>query len=272
MPRSLLARSLEPLAAISWGVFLAWSLWLAVVWVLGINQGWLGLPIATPAGWQGEAAVFVQDTPPPPYADLRRAVLLLADNAELAWLALALIQLHLHVIGANGMNTARVWLGVAIGGAFLLAAVNRAHGVPFGWMQWTRVLGAQFFGVPLGWILLWPVLLVGSREAMLRFWRRASHWQLTTAAALLVLFTAWMLHPVARDARARAWWFFHNGNLHHEAPTPWWHWLAWFGAAWVLLALMRERTVAAAATARSWKPVIVLAVLNVAALATRLRL
>jgi hypothetical protein len=268
MRRSLLAQSLEPLVAISWGLFLIWSVWLGLVWTLGISQQWLGLPIAQSADWGAGTAALVQDAPPPPHADLRRAVLVLADHAELAWFSLALIQIHLHVIASNGVNTARTWLGIAVGGAFLLAAANRAFGVPFGWMHFSPVMGAQFLGVPLGWLLLWAVLLIGSREAVARVWRRGSHGAVAAAGAAVVVLTLANLHPIAREGRA--WWFWHTGSVREPAATPWWFWLSCGLAAWVLLWLIRERTVLAGAAERSAKPLVILGLLNLAALAARI--
>lgn len=269
MPRSLLARSLEPLVAISWGIFLAWSLWLTAVWVLGINQQWLGLPISSAEGWDAGVSTMVQDVPMPHYADFRKAVLVLANHAELAWFALALIQLHLHVISVNGVNTGRTWLGIAVGGSFLLVATTRAFGFPFGWMYFSKVLGAQFFNVPLGWLLLWAVLLIGSREAMLRLMPRAGHAKLSAAAAVVILVTMANLHYVAINARA--WWFWHKGDIREVTGTPGWFWISWLAAAWFLSFLLREKHVADASAARSPKPLIVIALLNVAALLAHLR-
>jgi hypothetical protein len=231
--------------------------------MLGINQQWLGLPLSAVEGWESGASSMVQDVPMPAYADFRKAILVLATHAELAWFALALIQLHLHVISVNGVNTGRTWLGITVLGAFLLASVNRAFGFPFGWMFFTKVLGSQFFGVPLGWVLLWAVLLIGSREAMLRILPKASHLRLTTAATGLVLLTMVNLHTVARDMRA--WWFWYGANVRDAVPTPWFFWVFWTAAAWGLAFLLREHRVADSMAGRSIKPVIVMGLLNLAA-------
>lgn len=269
MSRSLLARSLEPLVAISWGIFLVWTAWMAVVWIVPINHHFLSLPLDAPTNWSREATSYVEDRPQPPHADLRRAILVLAENAELTWLALALIQLHLVVISTNGVNTARTWLAIAAGGAFLLGAANHAFGIPFGWMFFSKVLGAQLLGVPLGWLLLWIVLLIAAREAVLRLWPRAGHLSITSAAAAAVLLTVLNLYPIAENKRA--WWVWHAGNIHQPATAPWWSWIGWFSAAWLMLFLMREKSVAAAAARRSIKPLTILLLLNVVALATHIR-
>jgi hypothetical protein len=269
MSRSLLARPLEPLVAISWGVLLVWTAWMAAVWMIPVNHHSLKLPFDAPTGWSSEATSYVEDRPQPPYADLRRAVLVLAKNAELAWLALALIQLHLAVISTNGVNTARTWLAIAAGGAFLLGAATHAFGIPFGWMFFSKVLGSQLLGVPLGWLLLWVVLLIAAREAILRIHPRAGHLLLTSLAAGAVLLTMVNLNPVAENVRA--WWVWHAGDIHRPATAPWWSWIAWFASAWAMLFLMREKSVAAAAAHRSVKPLVILLLLNFAAFATHLR-
>jgi hypothetical protein len=266
MSRSLLARSLEPLVAISWAIFLVWSIWLAAVWALGINQSFLGLPISSAGAWDPGAAGMVEDAPAPPHAGLRRAVLLLAEGAELAWFALALIQLHLSVISINGVNTARAWMGISLGGALLLGLLNRAIGLPFGWIYFSPVLGAQLSGVPLGWVLMWGVLVIGARESVLRFAPRISHLTLSFVTAGGVLVTIVNLVPIAKDVRA--WWGWHTGDIRQPAPTPWWFWPACFIVAWLLAFLMRERTIAAGMKKRSLRPLVVLLTLNFAALLT----
>jgi hypothetical protein len=166
------------------------------------------------------------------------------------------------------VNVARVWLGISVGGAFLLASVNRAYGIPFGWLHFTRVLGAQFLGVPVGWVLLWAVLLIGSREGIAWLWARGSHAGIAVAAAAVTVLTVANLHPIARDLRA--WWFWHTGDVRMGAPTPWWSLVGVGATALALLMIMRERTVVSAAARRSLKPLAVVGLLNLAALVARL--
>src|SRR5687768_3056848 len=82
MSRSLFARAVEPLVAISWGIFLVWTVWMTVVWVVPVNRHFLALPLDAPTGWSQEATSYVEDRPQPPLADLRRAILAFAENAE----------------------------------------------------------------------------------------------------------------------------------------------------------------------------------------------
>jgi hypothetical protein len=149
MPRSLVSRSLEPLVAVLWGVFLLWTAWLAVVWIVPVGSGELG---------------FVAGSPPPPNPELRRAILLLAENADTVWLALAVMNLHRVLTHGYGLRVTRAWLLLSAGGGFALGVLNVKTGVLFGKMQFGAGLGKQLFGVALGWVLLWPALVLGARE------------------------------------------------------------------------------------------------------------
>ena len=255
MPRSLASRSLEPLVAILWGLFLMWTAWLAVVWIGAIGPSSLGLGPGDPT---------------PPNADLRRAVLLMAQHADVAWFALALMNLHLVVMNAHGLATARLWLALCAGGAFMLGLVNARIGIPFGWLSFGEALGAAPFGVAIGWVLLSAVLVLAGRGAVLWARPRASHSRVTILTAAVVLATMFNLESPARVIRA--WWFWHTGITRAIAPVPWMNWAAWF--AWPLLAAfaMRENDVVSGVAARSVKPALILALLNAIALAARVRM
>ena len=254
MSRSLVSRSLEPLVGVLWGVFLVWSTWLAVVWIAPVGTDELG---------------FVVGTPAPPNEALRRAVLILADHADLVWLALATMNLHLVLTNAHGLRTARKWLAFSAGGALVLGVLNAKTGVLFGKLTFGSVLGMKLLGVALGWVLLWPVLVMGAREAVLWMRPRASHMSVAVLAAGLVLLTVFNLEWPARANRG--WWLRETGAASLMLGVPWQNWLAWFVWPGLMAFAMREKDVASAAVARSGRPVIILAVLNVIALATRLR-
>ena len=251
MPRSLVSRSLEPLVAVLWGVFLVWTAWLAVVWIGPIGANALGFA-------EGDSA--------PPNADLRGAVLLLADRADLIWLALAVMNLHLVLTRAHGLQTARAWLAFSVGGALLLGVLNAKTGVLFGRMFFGGALGVRLLSVPVGWVLLWAALVIAAREAVLWMRPRASHRLTAILTAALVLLTVLNAEWPARFLRG--WWLWLPG----EAPgVPWRFWLSWFVWPGLIAFAMREKDVASAAVTRSEKPVIVLAALNAIVLAARLR-
>jgi hypothetical protein len=270
MARSLIARSLEPLAAILWGVFVFWSVWLTAVWVLGINATWLGLPgSATVSGWEIDAASLVEDVKLPPNANLRQALLLLANHAEIVWLVLAVANLHLIISATNGLGSARAWLGFTAGVAFVLGVLNRASGLPFGWMSHGSPLGPQLLGVAVGWPLLWAVLVMSARETVLALRPRASHATVSFATAVLVLITLINLYPIA--ANARVWWAWHDGDVRHPVPMRWWTWVSWGVMPWLMAFAMREKSVVAGMAPRLLKAIFLLALINAAALATHIR-
>jgi uncharacterized membrane protein len=254
MPRSLLSRSLEPLVAVLWGVFLVSTLWLAAVWVAPLGAHALG---------------FVEGAPLPPNADLREAVLLLANNADLIWLSLAVMSLHLVLTRAHGLRTARAWLAFSAGGALVLGLLNAKTGLPFGRLYFGESLGPKLLGVGAGWLLLWAVLVMSAREVVLRVHPRASHVRVAAVTAVLVLLTAVNLEWPGRFVRG--WWVWHSGEATNPAGVPWSNWAAWFLGPWLMAFAMREKDVTSGVAARSLKPVVILASVNAIALAARMR-
>ena len=254
MSRSLVSRSLEPLVAVLWGVLLVWTAWLAVVWILPVGAQALG---------------FVEGSPAPPNADLRSAVLLLANNADLIWLALAVMTLHLVLTRAHGLRTARAWLAFSAGGALVLGALNARTGLPFGRLYFGEALGPKALGVPAGWLLLWAVLVMCAREVVLRLRPRASHATVAAASALLVLATVVNIEWPARFIRG--WWVWQSGDARSPSGVPWMNWAAWFAGPWLIAFAMREKDVLSGVSPRSLKPLLILSSVNVIAFATRLR-
>lgn len=242
------------MVAILWGLFLAWSVWVAAVWVIGIGPAWLG---------------FSVETPHPADEDLRKAVLLLADNADVAWLVLAMMNLHLVITNTHGLPTARAWLGFTTGSAFMLGWINAHLGVPFGWLAFGGTLGMRLAGVAVGWLLAWSVLVMSAREAVIWARPKAGHGTVAALAAVAVFVTMVNLEEPARFVRG--WWVWHAGDPRTAARMPWWGWCAWLIWPWLTAFAMREKSVASAAAKRSVRPMAILLVLNGIALATRIR-
>jgi hypothetical protein len=254
MSRSLLARSLEPMVAILWGLFLLWSVWVAVVWIAPVGANSLGL---VPGG------------SPPPYADLRKAVLLMANHADVAWLALGLMNVHLVVISTNGIRTARSWLATSAGGALLLGWVNASIGLPFGWCFFGGAMGTTFLGVAVGWVLLWGFLVLGARAAVLWARPRAGHSSAALLTGAVVLLTMLNVEWPARFVRG--WWVWHSGATRAPVGVPWTNWLAWALMPTLMAMVMRERDVVSGVASRSVKPAVAIALFNAVALAARAR-
>jgi hypothetical protein len=256
MPRSLLARSLEPLVAILWGLFFASSAWLAVVWLGPVTPTSLGFSLQPGA-------------PPPPNADFRTAFLLFAQNADLIWMSLAVVNLHLLVTKANGLATARAWLAFTAGSAFLLGWLNVTTRIPFGAMAFGEGLGGKVFGVPIGWPLLWAAVVIAARESVLWLRPKLSHAAVSFASALVVFTTIANVEPTARHLRG--WWDWFIDIPRNASGVHAWAWVAWFFWPWLVVFCMREKDVVAGAGPRSVRPAIILGMLNFVALVAHYR-
>ncbi len=256
MARTLISRSLEPLVAILWGLFIAVSLWFAVVWLAPIDAVTLGFKLEP-------------DAPPPPNAEFLSALLLLAHNADIIWLAFAVVNLHLVITTTNGLASARAWLGFTAGSAFLLGWLNVTTQIPFGGMAFGSGFGGKFLGVPVGWPLLWATLIIAAREAVLWVRPRMSHAAVSALAALLVFITLANLEPSVRHTRG--WWDWFADSPRNPSNIHPWTWAAWFLWPWLILFAMREKDVVSSVTPRTPKPFIILTVLNAVALIARFR-
>jgi hypothetical protein len=207
MPRSLVSRSLEPLVALLWGVFLVWTAWLAAVWLVPIGPNMLG---------------FIPDQPPPPDADFRGAVLLFAKHADVAWLALAVMNLHLVLTRAHGLGTARAWLAFSGAAALVLGLLHTGWNEQLGWIYFGEALGVKLFAIAVGWVLLWAVLVMGAREAVLWAQPRLSHRSVAAVTAAVVFLTMFNLEWPARFIRG--WWVWQSGDARESPrvpPNPW---------------------------------------------------
>lgn len=256
MPLSLLSRSLEPLVAILWALFLAASVWLAVVWLTPINAVTLGFSME-------------EGATPPTHAAFRSAVHLLAQNADLIWLGFAVVNLHLVITATNGLTAARAWLAFTAGSALLLGWLNEGTRIPFGAMAFGDGLGGKLFGVPVGWPLLWAALVIAAREAVLWAKPRLSHAGVSFFAALVVLVTIANLEPMARHSRG--WWDWFLDTPRNPSGVHLWAWFAWFIWPWLVVFSMREKDVVAGVAPRTVRPMMILLILNAVALIARFR-
>ena len=241
MSQSTLSRSLEPLAAALWGIFLAWTILLGAVWVGGVDAAWLEASVAN--------------------TDLRTAATALVQSVVPAWLALAVVNMHLALTHAEGLRTARRWLFLTLAAALLLGMVARAAEMPFGPFDFKDSLGPRLAGVPVGWLLLWFVLVAGARELVLWVRPRLSHRVTAIAGAVLALITLANLHPLVMQGREgfRFWLF---GRIEVPAALPWYApmsaLLFAFGLGW----LMREMRLLGGTHHRSRRAAVVFLLLN----------
>jgi hypothetical protein len=248
MSRSTIARALEPLAASLWGLFLAWTVLLAVVWV-GVVDGAKARTLFDHPQLQSVAAALVQSAVP-------------------AWLAFAVVNIHLALSRAEGLATARRWLLLVVGSTLILGLLLKWAGWIFGPNLGFKLGGVR--GVPLAWPLLWMVLVAGARELVLWVRPRASHGATAAIGAVLVALSVLNLESLTRPYVWNWWFWYHEPLLSHPI-----HWLAPVlalavagGLGW----LMRQTRLAPQALHRSRKPALIFLILNALLLATHLRL
>lgn len=245
---SLWARLLEPLATLAWGLLIAWSGIVAILWAFDVRG----------------AEVQARITHP----ELDAALRWVLDAADLIWISLAAGNVYFCLVAAQGLSTARRWALVIIGGAAAAAAILVWIGGPLGPVRYTDRLGPKLGPVPCALPLLWIVVVLGGRALLLRLLPRASHGQIALGVGLLAALTNLTLEPVAWTQRL--WW---TWRASAESPAP-----ALFplpsAAAWLILgaalayALREQRVVRSAAP--SLKPALVLGMLHAMLLSAHL--
>jgi len=200
MSASTLSRSLQPLAASLWGAFVAWSILLGAVWVGRVDDAWLVNNVA--------------------HSDLRLAGAALIYSVVPAWLALAAVNMHLAIAREEGLRAARRWLFTTLLAALVLGMAARRFGIPFGAFDFKDSLGPRLLGVPIGWLLLWYVLVAGARDLVLWLQPRMGHAPTAIAGAALVVGSLAILQPLVVSGREgfRFWVF---GTLAEPGPVPW---------------------------------------------------
>jgi uncharacterized membrane protein len=246
---SLLARSLEPLAANLWTFFVLVSVLVGVVWTLGL----------------GDAAFERWIS----HRELRRALIWLLAHLDLLWITLAAANGYLTLAVGEGLTAARRWGITILLGVVALGWVSARTGFPLGPVTYGQSLGFKLGPVPVGLPLLWFSIIVGAREAVLRF-PRLSHAQVSAGAGLLGAITDLNLEPMA--AKLRGFWFW-RASVPGDPPVfdpPLYGCLVWGTMSGMLVFLLREQSVVASARRRSWKPAPTLALFNAIFLAAHI--
>lgn len=243
---SLLARALEPLSASLWTLFLVWTALVAVVWVGEIGYADLVERVANPG--------------------LRRALEFFLRSLDAAWFVLAAANVHLALAAEENLAIARRWASIVFLGAWLISACSEWTAWPLGAIHYTARLGSRIGPVPFGLLLVWFAFVVGARALAMRLAPRASHFQVSLAAGVLVALTAAHLDPLAW--KFRAYWLWRTDSAPAWAfarNTATWL-LASFGFAFT----MRETRVASTAFSGFPRPAMVLLIFNAVFLATHL--
>ena len=245
-PPSLLARLLEPFSASLWALFLVWTALVAAVWLGEIGHVDLQRHVSNPG--------------------LASALEFFLSSLDAAWFVIAAANAYLALAEEESLPVARRWASIVIVGAWIISALSEWTALPLGAIHYTTRLGMRIGPVPFGLLLMWFAFVVGARALVMRLAPRASHWQVSVAASVLVALTAANLDPLAW--KYRAFW------LWRTDPAQTWAFAqniaTWLLAAFGFAFAMRETRVAANACRHFPRPAIVLLVFNAVFLATHL--
>jgi uncharacterized membrane protein len=215
-PAPVFARNL---AAVVWALFLAVTALFFLVVACELGEARVEQPVANP--------------------DLRVALVLLLRALDPAWIALAAVNVYFLTVRNEGLSTARRWALIVMGGSGVLAWLGAANPLPFGPLAFTDRAGPRIAGLlPFSVPLLWFVIVVTARCAVLRLWPRAGRWQLALGTGLLALLTDVNMEFFAW--KIRAWWLWYPLPMKAAAFPPAQNFAAWFVAATVFAALLQE--------------------------------
>ena len=194
---SPLLRWLEPLPGAVWIGFWVWTVLAGTVWIAGIGD-------AEVASWthrhfaSGGEAIVGEVSP------LERALSLILAIIDPVWIVLAAVNAYLSLAGEEGLAHARRWSGWVLAAGLATAWLTVKTGWPLGALLYTTRLGPRLGPVPLGYPLLWLVLILGGRELSRRCSPRVAHWQIAAMTGALVFLSDLNLEPIA--CQRRVWW------------------------------------------------------------------
>lgn len=242
---SLLARTLEPLINALWVLFLVWTVVVAAVW--------LG----------GEQAVTSISN-----SGLREAAILVTRAGDAVWLVLGAANVYLRLAEKEGLARARLQALVIAGSAGLVAACSAWTSFPLGAVFYTTRLGMKLGPVPLGWPLLWLIVIAGGREIAARTFPRASERMLALITGGIGLLTSLNLDSIA--TKVRLYWFWYVPDTHQPSVVLWRNNATWFLAMAILAMLLREQKVATVRPAFG-RPAAILVIFNIMLIIGHLR-
>lgn len=250
MPRrdSIFTQSLQPLAALLWPLFLFWTAIISLLWTTGLTTDQVSAAITNPG--------------------LRDALLGVFRAADTLWLLLAAANLYVALAERVGLATARLWALAVVATSVVIALASARTDWPLGPVLYTTRLGMKLGGVPLGWPLWWFVVIIGGRMLAERLVPRASHRQLALATGVLTLLTQLNLEPLAW--KVRLFWFWYVAGTRLASPPLWRNYATWWLVATTLAFLLRERQVVATAPSPTWRPALVLIMMNAVFVLTHL--
>lgn len=245
---SLVARSLEPFVAGLWIFFILVSLLVAVVWGWGIGESSLEKAVSNP--------------------DLRTTLVWLLAHLDLAWITLAAANVYFHLVDTVRLATARQWALLILGSVIALAWVSATTGVPLGSIRYGTPLGLKLGPVPIGLPLFWFSVIIGAREALLRFRPHLGQGWLSIGVGILAFLTDLNLEPLAAQWRGFWFWRAATPTLPPVFTPPFTGSLAWALLAALITLGLREKNVVASAQKRPWQPIATLAIFHAVFLLT----
>ena len=243
---SLFARVLEPLSACLWTLFVLWTAVVATVWMSGFGNVELDHLVANPG--------------------LRGALEFILRSLDAAWFALAGANVYLTLAEEESLVVARRWASLVIGGSWIIAAASVWSSFPLGAIRYTACLGMRIGPVPFGLLFMWFAFVMGARALALRLAPRATHFQVSMAAGLLVALTAANLDPLAW--RFRAFWLWQPPSGTPTALAFMQNSATWMLASFGFVFAMRETRVASASFGGFPRSATIIIVFNVVFLLT----
>lgn len=190
-------------------------------------------------------------------------------SLDAVWIVLAALSVYLFMVTHLSLPTARMWAVIIIVLSGMVFYLGAKTGYPFGPISYTDNMGGRLFGViPFTLPLLWLVIVVGGRFLVLKVFPTANRWQTALATGGVALLMSFNLEMIAW--KVRAYWIWYPGPV---LPTPEWpplqNFMAWFILAAVLCVVLptsRQKP----ETSATWKPILVLTMLNAVFLAMHL--
>jgi len=239
-----LSAHFQTIASLLWPWFLIWTGLALVVMPFEIDQNHLRQWISNPG--------------------LVAALLWLLRAFDVVWIILAASVTYFETVSNEGLGTARRWAGRIVVGSAVLAWVGVATGFPFGPFVYTDHLGFRIGHVlPFTVPFLWLVLILCSRYTVLALRPNAASWpkwRLAFAIATLVLLSDINLEGMVWHTRF--YWIWYPGAIAGPNSPPLQNFVSWWGAAFLFSLSLGLNPVSSKVAPRSWKPVIILAVMN----------
>lgn len=254
-PPSSLSRTLAPLAGIFRALFITVSVLVATVWFTGFGS------------WAAEDPSFRSLFP---NKELRESLVLLSRAIDPAWITLGAMVIYLGIARSEGLPFARWCAKLTFPVGLLVSMASASRGWPLGPVFYPENFGWKIVNVPFAIPLLWFVIVVGSRETVMRLLPRAGHLAISFGTALLSLLSIALLDPIVWQYRA--WWLWYPKAVDgaNHAPIP--NYVTWFVLSLILAWFMRSTRIAPPGESRPWSPVIVWGVVNCITLLTHLTL